>query len=165
MHSLPELTLPPVRFYQKQDGGQLKVFDIVRKKYVALTPEEWVRQHMIHFLINYKSVPVSLMVIEKTFKLERLQKRFDIAVYSRQGEPVLLVECKAPEVPLNQRVVDQALRYNMKLHVKYLLITNGMKHAGYYADYQHNKLEVLNELPVYEHLIGDSPSGYNINKS
>ncbi len=165
MYSLPELTLPPVRLYESQVGNQLTVFDIVRKKYVVLTPEEWVRQHMIHFLVNFRSVPVSLMAIEQTFKLEKLQKRFDIAVYSRQGEPVLLVECKAPEVPLSQRVVDQALRYNMKLHVKYLLISNGMKHAGYYADYQQNKLEVLDELPVYEQLIGNSPSGYNVNKS
>ena len=165
MNKLPDLALPSAGFFENKTDGKHKVFDIVRKKYVVLTPEEWVRQHMIHFLVNYKSVPVSLMVIEKTFKLERLQKRFDIAVYSRQGDPVLLVECKAPHVQLSQSVIDQALRYNMKLHVKYLLVTNGMKHAGYFVDYQQNKLEALNELPVYEQLISDIPSGYNVNKS
>lgn len=165
MDNLPDLALPPARFFEDKSDGKHKVFDIVRKKYFVLTPEEWVRQHMIHFLVNHRSVPVSLMVVEKTFKLDRLQKRFDIAVYNRQAEPVLLVECKASQVQLSQQVIDQALRYNMKLHVKYLLVTNGMKHAGYYVDYQKSKLEVLNELPVYEQLISDVPSGYNANKS
>jgi|AntRauTorcE11898_2_1112593.scaffolds.fasta_scaffold00110_44 hypothetical protein len=149
MAEFPTLNFPPVQLKIEEQEGIEKILDIVRRKYVTLTPEEWVRQHIIHYLIKYKEVPVSLMAVEKSFRVGRLIKRFDLAVYNNQAQPVMLVECKAPSLTLNQKVIDQTIRYNMKLHVNFLLITNGMQHAGYYIDYHNHKTKNLKEFPDY----------------
>lgn len=153
MTELLPLNLPASQLKIVEAEGSRKVLDIVRRKYVTLTPEEWVRQHIIHFLVNYKEVPVSLMAVEKSFRMGRLTKRFDLAVYNKQAQPVLLVECKAPTTPLSQKVIDQTIRYNMMLHVKYLLITNGMNHAGYFVDYQNDIIKHLDVLPDYQTML------------
>ena len=101
------------------------IFDEVRKRWVVLTPEEWVRQNFLQYLIHVKKYPASLIAVEKEIKLGELKKRFDVVVYDRNTKPWMIVECKEMDVPLNKSVLDQALRYNMSLHVPYLVITNG----------------------------------------
>jgi len=128
------------------------IFDPVRVKYVRLTPEEWVRQHVIAYLNTYKGVPFSLMGVEKLLKLNGLSKRCDVVVYNRNGTPLLLVECKAPGVPVSQAVFDQAARYNLRLQVSYLMITNGLEHYSCLIDYAGNAYSFLEELPAFSEM-------------
>lgn len=102
------------------------IFDVIRKKYIVLTPEEWVRQHFIHFLINSYKYPKSLMKVESGLKYNNLQKRSDIQVYTRKGHPFLVVECKASNVKLDSKVIDQAALYNKSIGADYIIVTNGM---------------------------------------
>ena len=123
-----ELSLPSFEYKVKKQNGALMIFDIIRKKYVVLTPEEWVRQHVVHFLTGVKNYPVALLAVEREIDLYGLRRRFDVVVFDRKGLPWLLVECKAPTVGLNRQVFDQAFRYNMVLAVPYVAITNGITH-------------------------------------
>ena len=123
-----ELTLPAFEYKVKRHSGAVLIFDVIRKKYVVLTPEEWVRQHVIHYLAEVKKVPVALIAVEREIDLYGLRKRFDVVVFDREGNPWLLVECKAPSVPLTRQVFDQAFRYNMTLEAPYVAVTNGIKH-------------------------------------
>ena len=125
---LPKLNLPPIEARIEEDADRLMIWDVVRKKLVALTPEEWVRQHFIHLLIHHLEYPASLFKIEKGLTYNRMIKRSDIEVFDRQGKLFLLVECKAPEVSINQTTLKQAGTYNSKLKAPFLAITNGMKH-------------------------------------
>ncbi len=104
------------------------IFDIIRKKYIVLTPEEWVRQHFIHFLISGKGYPRSLFKIESSLSFNKLQKRSDILVHDRQGKPWMLVECKSPSIKLSQKAFNQIAVYNMTVGARYLAVTNGMVH-------------------------------------
>src|SRR5437762_6309874 len=115
----PQLNFPsyPLKI-ASIDGQSSKIFDIIRRKYVALTPEEWVRQHIIHYLVNEKNVPKSLMAVEKILKVNQLKRRTDVLVY-RGVQPLLLTECKSPDIKITQKVFDQAARYNLSLDVKY----------------------------------------------
>ncbi len=124
-----KLNFPPFSFSIHQIKDKYEIFDCIRKKYVALTPEEWVRQHVIHYLHTYKEYPLELMHVEGSLILNGLQKRFDLIVYNKSLHPVLLVECKQPGVAISQHTFDQISRYNMALHVPYLFITNGIKHV------------------------------------
>lgn len=147
----PELNLPACELSIRQQGNsRLEVLDIIRRKYVVLSPEEWVRQHIVHYFLNHLGVPKTLTVVEQSMKVGRMEKRVDIAVYDKKTAPILLAECKAPSVKLSQQVIDQALRYNMKMHVSYLLITNGIQHMGFFIDYKKNKTMALKGLPKYE---------------
>jgi len=147
----PELNLPACELSIREQGDErMEVLDIIRRKYVMLSPEEWVRQHIVHYFLNYLEVPKTLTVVEQSMKVGRMEKRVDIAVYDKKTNPILLAECKAPSVKLSQQVIDQALRYNMKMHVSYLLITNGMQHMGFFIDYEQNKTMALKGLPKYE---------------
>ncbi|MDE5611863.1 MAG: type I restriction enzyme HsdR N-terminal domain-containing protein, partial [Odoribacter sp.] len=112
----------------KKQSGAVMIFDVIRKKYVVLTPEEWVRQHVVHYLMEVKNVPTALLAIEREIDLYGLRRRFDVVAFDREGKPWLLVECKAPTVPLTRQVFDQAFRYNMTLEAPYVAITNGVKH-------------------------------------
>lgn len=123
-----ELTLPAFDYKVKKQSGAVMIFDVIRKKYVVLTPEEWVRQHVVHYLTEVKNVPVALLAIEREIDLYGLRRRFDVVAFDREGKPWLLVECKAPTVPLTRQVFDQAFRYNMTLEAPYVAITNGVKH-------------------------------------
>ncbi len=109
----------------KKEGNREFIFDELRKKWVVLTPEEWVRQNFLQYLVQVKKYPVSLIAIEKEIKLGELKKRFDIVVHDRNAKPWMIIECKEMDVSLNRSVLDQVLRYNISLRVPYLVITNG----------------------------------------
>lgn len=143
------LNFPVFEFRFSEQNQRTFIFDPVRTKYVRLTPEEWVRQHVIAYLNTFKGVPYTLMGVEKLLKLNNLSKRCDIVVFNRNGSPLLLVECKAPEVSISQAVFDQAARYNIRLNVRYLLITNGMEHYSCEIDYVGNAYSFLEELPNF----------------
>ena len=144
------LNLPPYQFKLKQQGLRTQIFDSIRKKYVVLTPEEWVRQNFLQFLIQDKKYPASLIAVEAGLKYNQLQKRMDVLIYSKQGTPYLMVECKAPEIKINQDVFDQIARYNMVFKVKYLVVTNGMHHFCCLMDYTNNAYQYLEQIPVFE---------------
>lgn len=110
----------------KKQGEQTLVFDFVRKKWLVLTPEEWVRQHVLNYLVTEKKIPASSISVEKELVLNDLKKRYDIVVYSRELKPYLIVECKAPYITLDKLVVEQALRYNLIIKADLLMITNGI---------------------------------------
>lgn len=125
------------------------VFDIIRKKYVALTPEEWVRQHSLHFLIEEKKYPAGRFLVERQLRVATLDKRVDIAVCDPGGKIQLLVECKAPGVVLNQKVFDQIARYNWEARADILMVTNGLNHFYCRMDYRNGEYLFLPELPSY----------------
>jgi type I site-specific restriction endonuclease len=147
------LNLPDAALRIRRKGEKMEVFDRIRKKFVTLTPEEWVRQHFIHYLTNYRNVPDSLVAVEASLSYNRLKKRSDIVVYGNDGTPRLIVECKAPEVPVTQTVFDQVAMYNMALKVPYLAVTNGMEHFACYIDHKKQKYHFLKEIPEYKDLV------------
>jgi hypothetical protein len=126
--SLPELNLPAIAPKFLKKDGKVFIFDLLRKKHLLLTPEEWVRQHWIHFLISSQGYPKGLLALEKGLVYNGLQKRTDLVVFDRSGLPYLLVECKAPEIEINPQVLSQALSYNQTLQCPYIALTNGRKH-------------------------------------
>jgi hypothetical protein len=132
---------------RKKKSGQ-EIFDPLRKKFVALTPEEWVRQHWLHYLIEEARYPRSLIVPEMTIALNQLSRRCDLVVHNREGMPFLIVECKAPEVKISQKVFDQVARYNLTLRVKYLVVSNGKEHFGCEVDFEKGSYEFLEALPA-----------------
>lgn len=144
------LNLPSYQFKLKQKGLNTQIFDAIRKKYVVLTPEEWVRQNFLQFLIQDKKFPSSLIAVEIALKYNQLQKRADVLVYDKTGSPYLMVECKAPEVKITQDAFDQIARYNMKFKVKYLVITNGLNHFCCQMDYSANNYQYLENIPFFE---------------
>lgn len=136
-----ELKYPPFDIKLKKQNNETFVFDLVRKKWIVLTPEEWVRQHVISFLITEKNYPISFIAVEKEIALNDLKKRFDIVVYSKDLKPKILIECKAPYIELDREVMEQALRYNLNLQADFVMITNGM------SDFIMNSFTFINELP------------------
>jgi len=144
------LNLPPYQFKLKNNGAKSHIFDAIRKKYVVLTPEEWVRQNFLQYLILDKKYPASLIAVEAGLKYNQLQKRMDVLIYDKQGSPHLMVECKAPEVKITQDVFDQVARYNMVFKVKYLVVTNGLHHFCCLMDYTDNSYVYLEQIPVFE---------------
>jgi len=148
---MKKLNLPEFPAKLKQaDGGKVLIFDIIRKKYVQLTPEEWVRQNFIYYLVNFLDYPKSLIKVESGLKYNRLLKRSDILVFNRDVEPLLLVECKSSDLKITQDVVDQAAVYNRSLKAKYLLVTNGIQHLCWKISDDGNQL--LEEIPRYDDL-------------
>lgn len=134
-----------VRFNEKTSNDE--IFDLIRKKWLVLTPEEWVRQNFVNYLVTSLNYPASLIALEKGIKVGELNKRFDIVVYNNQAQPVLLIECKAPDVVLNQNTVQQVLSYKSVLNASYLIITNGHYTYGFYTDNQ--MVEQITEIPVF----------------
>ncbi len=128
------------------------VFDPFRSKYLVMTPEEQVRQLFARFLVEEKKYPASLMATEYALTLNKMSKRCDILVFDRNGQPVVLVECKSPDVKIGREVFDQVARYNMVFKVAYLLITNGLKHYCCRVDHQAGSVEFLDDIPVYSAL-------------
>lgn len=149
---MKELNLPAYEHSIREQGGKTEIFDSLRRKYVSLTPEEWVRQNFIQYLVNEKHYPLTLLAIEKQFKLYRMQKRADIVVYSRSGNPLLIVECKAPQVGITQSTFDQIVNYNMNFKVRYLIITNGLTHYCCIVDWHKNEYTFLETIPDYKML-------------
>lgn len=147
---MQKLNFPSYSFRLKSSENKTLIFDIVRKKYVALTPEEWVRQHCIHFLHFEKKYPISLMAVEKQVKIHSLTRRTDIVLYRNDGKPYIIVECKAPSVEISQSTFDQIARYNLELEAQLLMVTNGL--SNYYCIMNHKKqsYQFLSELPQAE---------------
>ncbi len=145
-----KLNLPEANLKIINKNNTLQVFDIIRKKYIVLTPEEYVRQQFVHFLINEKKYPKGLLVLEKQLKVFNTIKRADIVLYDTQGKPVVIVECKAPEVKITQKTFDQIARYNMNFKALFLIVSNGLKHYCCKPDYTNNSYNFLSEIPSYE---------------
>jgi len=149
---LKELNLPQYSFkISGSDGGEM-IMDQIRRKYVRLTPEEWVRQNFVQYLITEGKYPPGLIGIEIMFSLNKLRRRVDILVHDRQGRPVMIVECKEPEVKIDEKVFDQIVAYNMALKVPYIVVTNGIDHYACRVDHEENKWEFLMVIPLYEDL-------------
>jgi hypothetical protein len=143
------LNFPTYSFRLKNSENKTHIFDVVRKKFVVLHPEEWVRQHCIQYLIQEKNYPISLINVEKVVLINGLKKRYDIAVFDSNGSLVLVVECKAPKVKISQTTFDQIARYNLTLKAHYLMVTNGLNHYFCTMNYNNESFEFLKTLPDY----------------
>ncbi len=146
---MQNLNFPTYSFRFKNSENKVSIFDEIRKKFILLTPEEWVRQHVIHFLLLDKNYPKSYINVEKLIKINDLSKRYDGVVFQPNGEIFLLIECKAPEVAISQQTFDQIARYNLVLKAKYLMVTNGLNHYFCQMDFENEKYVFLKELPEY----------------
>ena len=147
--NLPKLNLPDIDSKIKLVGTTMQIFDNVRKKYFSLTPEEWVRQHFINYLHKVKSYPLGLMKIEHIIKYNNMNTRADIVLYNTDGVANMIVECKAPDIRINQETFYQIARYNSKLQVQFLVVTNGINHFCCEMDYLTGEIVFLNEIPFY----------------
>ena len=146
------LNLPPASLRLSERNGHPYVFDLLRRRHVRLTPEEWVRQHFVHFLVQQLQYPLALLANEVSLSLNGTSKRCDTVVYDREARPLVIVEYKAPDVQLTQRVFDQIARYNVVLRVPWLIVSNGMQHFCLRVDYEHNRCEFMAQIPSYEML-------------
>lgn len=144
------LNLPVHGFKVKKHSGKVWIFDGVRKKYVVLTPEEWVRQHFIHFLIKEHRYPKALIRVEGSLAYNTLRKRSDILVYDREGRPWMIIECKSPDIKLSQKAFNQVAIYNMTIGAKYLAVTNGMVHYCCVAPKTGKEGIFLEDFPAFE---------------
>jgi len=155
MPELPELNFPKYHFRIETPavGQSSKIFDIVRRKLVMLTPEEWVRQHLIHYLITEKKCPASLMAVEAKLKVNDLLRRTDIVVYNNSLKPLLIAECKAPQVQITQKAFDQAARYNLTLDVQYFILTNGLQIYCCRMNHEEKKYDFLEEIGDYSSML------------
>jgi hypothetical protein len=153
---MQDLNLPPYDFRISKKDGQFRIFDEIRKKYVALTPEEWVRQHFIMYMVNEKQVPAGLIVLEKKLILNTMTRRPDILIHDRQGNPLMIIECKAPEVKISQDTFDQVARYNSVIRVPYLVVTNGLQHYCCLMDYNRQTYKYLEDIPDYKTICDES---------
>jgi len=122
---------------------------VIRKKFVILQPEEWVRQHCVQYLINEKNYPISLINVEKELKINNLKKRYDIVVFNNDGSIFIIVECKAINVPINQSTFDQIAQYNLALNASYLMVTNGLNHYYCQMDFENERYNFLKDIPKY----------------
>lgn len=143
------LNLPRYPFRLKQEGDTMYIFDEIRKKFLILTPEEWVRQHFIQFLIQEKKYPRSLIKLEGGLKLNSLHKRSDILLFNSAGKKIVLVECKASSVKISQSAFDQVARYNAVHRVRFVVVTNGLQHYCAEIDFENESYKFLVELPEY----------------
>ncbi len=148
-----KLNLPEYKFNIKTENSKKYIFDCIRKKYIVLTPEEYVRQNFISFLIEEKNFPKYLIAVEMSLKINNLQKRADIVLFDVKGDVRLIVECKAPEVNITQKAFDQIARYNMNFNAEYLIVTNGINHFCCKPDYVHNSYNFLSDIPNYEDIL------------
>ena len=146
---MQKLNLPSYSFKLKSNEKHTLIFDNLRKKYLVLTPEEWVRQHVVRFLIKEKKYPASLIALEKQLIINNLKKRTDIVVFNKEGNPYIIVECKAPTIKINQDTFDQIARYNLKLNANYLMITNGLEHYFCQLDTTNETYVFLENIPDY----------------
>ena len=150
---MTRLNLPPFEIKLRGTKAQPQIFDILRKKYIALTPEEWVRQHFVHFLVEHKGYPAALMANEIQLKVGEKTLRADSVLYSRDLKPRMIIEYKAPHIPITQKVFDQISIYNMRLHVDYLVVSNGLQHYICKMDYNDKKYLFLEDIPDYKELL------------
>ena len=147
-----KLHLPPYPVRLNEKNGKQKIFDTLRRRYVALTPEEWVRQHFVHFLINHKHYPASLMANEVRLTIGEKTVRADSVLYDTRLQPRMIVEYKAPHIAITQKVFDQISVYNLLLHVDYLVVSNGMQTYACKMDYDNQKYLFLEDIPEYDNI-------------
>ncbi|TXD82349.1 type I restriction enzyme HsdR N-terminal domain-containing protein [Subsaximicrobium wynnwilliamsii] len=147
---LQDLNFPKFTFRFKNSENKVSIFDEIRKKFIILQPEEWVRQHTVRFLMEHKNYPKSLINVEKELKLNGLSKRYDVVVFNPDGSLHLIVECKAPKIKINQSTFDQIARYNLELNATYLMVTNGINHYYCQMDFENEKYVFLKDIPEYE---------------
>lgn len=147
-----ELNLPQYTIQIKKSGGRTLVFDKVRRKFITLTPEEWVRQHFIHFLTGEKKVPESLISVEKEHRLDKMKKRTDLVIYSSDLSILMIVECKAPSVKITEETFHQVVRYNLALNSRLLTVTNGIQHYCCLIDRKTQSYKFLQAIPEYEEM-------------
>ena len=143
------LNFPKFSFRFKNSENKVSIFDSIRKKFVILQPEEWVRQHCIQYLIEEKGYPKSLINVEKELIVNGLKKRYDIVVFNSDGSMHLIVECKAPTITVNQNTFDQIAQYNLVLNASYLMVTNGLNHYYCQMDFKNERYNFLEDIPKY----------------
>lgn len=151
------LKLPAYSYRIKETAKGSLIYDPFRRKYVALTPEEWVRQHFLNYLSEVLKYPRGLIQVEAGFRLNSMPRRADILVHDRAGQPVLIVECKAPVVKINQAVFDQIINYNFSYGVKYLVVTNGITHFSGRINKELHTFALMDHVPDYETIIKTMP--------
>lgn len=154
MH-IPTLNLPPFSYKTKLEGDKKLIFDDFRRKYVVINPEEWVRQHLLHYLKQELGYPQQSFSVEKSLAVDGLLKRYDAVVYDLAYKPLLLIEVKAPHVPINQSVFDQIARYNRSLNVPFLLVSNGLVHIMAKVDHLQGKYVFAPQIVPFLDLIAD----------
>lgn len=154
---MQKLNFPEFQFRIESGFNGPVIFDPVRKKNVTLTPEEWVRQHLLMYLIDVKGVPKSLLASERGLMVNGLQRRFDILLFNRKGKPLLIAECKAPHVAISEDTFYQAAQYNLALKADFLLLTNGLQHYIARIDYKSSTLRYLEEIPDYSQMVNVVP--------
>jgi len=147
---MQQLNFPTYQFRFKNSENKVAIFDQIRKKFIILTPEEWVRQHVIQFLLLEKKYPISLINVEKVLKVNGLRKRYDIVVFNPDGSIFILIECKAPEIKISQSTFDQIARYNMTMKAQFLMLTNGLNHYFCKMDFENEKYLFLHDVPLYQ---------------
>ncbi len=146
---MQELNFPKFSFRFKNSENKISIFDVIRKKFFILQPEEWVRQHCVHYLIHEKKYPLTLINVEKELVVNNLKKRYDIVVFNTDGSIHLIVECKAPNININQNTFDQIARYNLTLNATYLMVTNGINHYYCQMDFENQWYQFLHSIPEY----------------
>ncbi|AQS92909.1 restriction endonuclease subunit R [Polaribacter sp. BM10] len=146
---MQKLNLPNYNFRLKSNENNMLIFDILRKKFLVLTPEEWVRQHFVLYLLEEKKYPKSLIALEKQLTINNRKKRTDILIFNAKGKPDIIVECKAPSIKITQATFDQIARYNLKLKANYLIVTNGLQHFYCKMDFENETYIFLKDIPDY----------------
>jgi hypothetical protein len=144
-----KLNFPTYSFRLKNRENKRFIFDDIRKKFVVLQPEEWVRQHCINYLVVQKNYPKTLINVEKELKINGLSKRYDIVIYNSDGSIHLIIECKSPKININQETFDQIARYNLTLNATYLMVTNGINHYYCAMDFETERYNFLKDIPDY----------------
>ena len=145
-----ELNFPKFEYRFKSTENKVSIFDVIRKKFIILQPEEWVRQHCVHFLISDKKFPKSLINVEKELTINGLKKRYDIVIFNSDGSIHLIVECKSHNIKIDQTTFDQIARYNLVLNATYLMVTNGLNHYYCEMDMENERYSFLETIPEYK---------------
>ncbi|MFS4469061.1 type I restriction enzyme HsdR N-terminal domain-containing protein [Maribacter sp. 2210JD10-5] len=143
------LSFPNYSFRLKNSQNKTLIFDEIRKKFVVLTPEEWVRQHVLHYLVQNKKYPKSIINVEKQIEINGLKKRYDMVVFNPDGSIAILVECKAPSIKITQNVFDQIARYNLDVNATFLMVTNGLQHYYCQISQESKKYHFLRDIPDF----------------
>ncbi|TYA78690.1 type I restriction enzyme HsdR N-terminal domain-containing protein [Seonamhaeicola marinus] len=146
---MQKLNFPTYSFRFKSNENKISIFDCIRKKFIVLQPEEWVRQHCIHYLISEKGYPKSLINVEKELFVNGLKKRYDIVIFNPDGSIHLIVECKAPAITISQNTFDQIAQYNLTLKASFLMVTNGLNHYYCQMDFENERYNFLKDIPHY----------------
>ncbi|RLD49235.1 MAG: hypothetical protein DRI88_00975 [Bacteroidetes bacterium] len=146
---MQQLNLPTYPVKTRQTGEKTEIFDPIRRRYIVLTPEEWVRQQFIRYLISEKKYPETLISIEKGIKVNQMYKRFDAVISDQTGKPVVLIEFKSPNVRITQKTFEQVAAYNIRLQVQYLIVSNGLKHYCCSVDHEKKTFSFLDDIPDF----------------